>query len=201
MKKSPTKSRMRRDPLDARSLILESAIRCIAKYGFHETSFQKIADASEMKQTAVIYHFKSKAQLLKAIIGTILESNRSAVATSTSARKNPVELLRAHFEGNLHWALTYPDQAKIILLFYYHASFDPGFTALYRSIRVNAVLKIKRILGAGNQDLAVLAHDILLGSIVNCLSVGATRQAQAQCRKSWRTFFLVAEARLLSNTQ
>lgn len=180
--------RIRRSPELARQEIIQGAIHCFARDGFHDTSFQKIADHCGMSQTAILYHFKTKSLLLRGALESILVHNATVVAEHLAAEKGSGrKKLEAHFEGNLQWALQHPQEARLISLLYYYASQVPEFTQLYRRIRSHAVKKLQRLI-AGKGEYALAAHDLLLGSIVNCMSQGAGPATQKACRKSWEVF-------------
>lgn len=198
-KKHP-KKRVRRNAGDARELIIQTALGCFADKGFYETSFQAIADACGMSQTSVLYHFKTKPDLLKAVLDVILRSNMAVVGRRMEGVSNAKSALRAHFEGNLEWALRHRNESKNILLLYYYGTYSQEFSDLYRGIRHSAVDKIAAIARKAREDgqlsglvsvdaFALVAHDLLLGSIVNCLAVGGVASAKRQCADSWQQFF------------
>lgn len=125
----------------------------------------------------------------------ILEVNHKRVSEALERAEGPRESILQHFHGNLEWATGHPDQASVILLLYYHATVSSEFRGLYSEIRNNAVTRIERYIDEGikarlfrprlpSGRCAESFHDLLLGSIVNHITVETPVTERIQ-RKSW----------------
>lgn len=80
------------DPLRNR-LIHEAAHQFIAR-GFDGTSMREIADACGVTKAALYYHYQGKADLLRDIVGTYLETVAEAVGRGRAASPDAAEQLR-----------------------------------------------------------------------------------------------------------
>ncbi len=87
--KGKPKKRLRQTKAVAETSILDVAIRCFARLGFHNTSIQAIADACKVSQSAVLYHYKNKDQLIGAVLQKILLHNHSLVSKAMDEKDNP----------------------------------------------------------------------------------------------------------------
>jgi AcrR family transcriptional regulator len=58
---------------DTRSAIRDAAIRLIATKGFDQTSLREVADEVGITKASLYYHYASKADLLVAIVGPVLD--------------------------------------------------------------------------------------------------------------------------------
>ena len=59
-------------PLTTRRRLLESAMKLIGQYSFAGTSLQMIADDLDLTKAAIYYHFRTREQLLIALMDPIL---------------------------------------------------------------------------------------------------------------------------------
>jgi TetR/AcrR family transcriptional repressor of uid operon len=80
-----SKPARRRAPEVSRDAILDAALRCFAKHGYHETSIDDIAARARLSKGAVYWHFAGKRELFLALIdrfsseaSPLLESVRDA---------------------------------------------------------------------------------------------------------------------------
>ncbi len=63
----------RRAPEASRDAILDAALRCFAKRGYHETSVDDIAARARLSKGAVYWHFAGKRELFLALMDRALE--------------------------------------------------------------------------------------------------------------------------------
>jgi TetR/AcrR family acrAB operon transcriptional repressor len=63
----------RRAPEASRDAILDAALRCFAKRGYHETSIDDIAARARLSKGAVYWHFEGKRELFLALMDRALE--------------------------------------------------------------------------------------------------------------------------------
>ena len=60
-------------PTDTRNKILEAAFRVLSREGYENTSIKQIAEEAGVAQGLVHYHFKSKEQLVLAVLAYVCE--------------------------------------------------------------------------------------------------------------------------------
>ena len=74
------------NPTDTRQRLLDVAIGLISQHGFAGTSLQMIADELGFSKAAIYYHFRTRDQLLVAVMEPILHQIRQVVKTAESQR-------------------------------------------------------------------------------------------------------------------
>lgn len=180
--------------------ICQKSIELFATYGYHSTSFQMIADAAGIKQTNVLYHFKDKHRLFLAVLEMILMSNYKAVSESMRAEMNARERLFTHMKTNLEWAIKSKQQAQIILLLYYFATFDKTFEQIYQKVLTNGRQRIHELYLAGIREGIFMddtpeshseaLHDMLLASVIPFVSRTARPLSSLKKKtlKKWETY-------------
>lgn len=164
-----------------REIIVDTAISAFAEAGFASASIQSIADRCGLTQTAVLYHFTSKQELIREALGTIVRRNHTLVEGLMRPTDGAYARLTKHFRGNLEWGLRHSDESQVLLLVYYLGCFDRSFSETYHRLLETARARILAYLLAGKrervftfrtdpEELAATLHDVLLGGFVNSLS-------------------------------
>lgn len=180
--------------------IVQASIRLFSKKGYAPTSFQDIADDCGLSQTAVLFHFSNKKNLIRDAIYFVVESNHRVVSAGLDPKANARDRLKKHFEMNLQWAVKKPSEAQLILLLYYMAAQNKVFCQMYRQMRTHASRRIEEYLYEAQREgtvsaklkphpISLLLHDTLLGGILNFL---ATRQPKSNVKdlhKQWDDYF------------
>lgn len=182
-----------------REKMVDEAIRLMAKHGFHDTSFQKIADGCDMSQSACLKHFPTKMHLARAVMEKIIRGNHSYVSKTFDAKDDAVTRLTKHFEGNLKWAVALPAHAQITVLLYYLASFDETLRDLYLNLAHGARERVRELVFAGQrekgisttspEELSITLYDLLLGSFVAFVAAGKSEKEIRPYVKRWRLLF------------
>jgi AcrR family transcriptional regulator len=85
-------------PIDTRQRLLDVAVTLISRYGFAGTSLQMIADELGITKAAIYYHFRTRDQLLVAVMEPMLRQIRQVVAMAESQR-TPRTQMDAMVEG------------------------------------------------------------------------------------------------------
>ncbi len=85
-------------PTDTRQRLLDVAMTLISRHGFAGTSLQMIADELGFTKAAIYYHFRTRDQLLVALMEPILHQIRRVVDTAESQR-TPRTQMDAMVEG------------------------------------------------------------------------------------------------------
>jgi AcrR family transcriptional regulator len=71
---------------DSRQRFIDAAIRLFARHSFAGTSLQMIADEVGVTKSAVHHHFRTREELLNAVIEPLLEGLRVAVTAAEAQR-------------------------------------------------------------------------------------------------------------------
>jgi AcrR family transcriptional regulator len=66
-------------------LIIDTTIKCLAKYGYHETTYIRISEESGISRGAMRHHFPSRADIMKT---TIEQLHRKRLAAFRKASAN-----------------------------------------------------------------------------------------------------------------
>jgi AcrR family transcriptional regulator len=191
------KKRIRRNAADAKDSILTQSIRLFGANGIDQTSFAMIAQATQVTQPNVLYHFPSKEILVHEMVQRILTHNRESVEALMKPADSGRDKLEKYLLGNLAWAKQYPDETRVILLLYYYATFRPEFRDLYGSILKSARTRLEGFLQCWVREenrkpeesldlLAQVLHDWVLGSLINHLTTAPMRlSSESGLRKKW----------------
>lgn len=193
----PQKSKRRRQAAEkSRSQILGVALRLVAKNGWSGTSFQMIADQCKVSQSNVIYHFKSKEDLLLGLVERISENNYGIVQFALKPEHDAFERLCLHFQKNLEWAEDHPEEAQIIISIYQQATFNSEFSKLFVDILTRAQSRIYEHLLSGVREkifhlsldpetLTKMLHNLLVGAFINICS-GRLQRVKNYSAKEWQ---------------
>lgn len=80
---------------DTRARILQAALAQFAAHGYHRTSIRALAESVGLTKSAVLYHFRSKEDIVTALVEPILDDLetllRSAADTSADAGRTVLE--------------------------------------------------------------------------------------------------------------
>lgn len=91
---------LRRDgrTTDTRARILEVALQAFVERGFASTTLQDVADRLGLTKAALYYHFKSKEELVRAVMQPLVDDLLDYADTSRSPEITPRELLERYFD-------------------------------------------------------------------------------------------------------
>ena len=73
-------------PVSTRRRLLDAAMNLFSQYSFAGTSLQMIADELDLTKAAIYYHFRTREQLLIALMGPILSEIGAVVEAAESKR-------------------------------------------------------------------------------------------------------------------
>lgn len=137
-----------------REQIVDAAVRCFLRNGFHQTSMQDVIKEAGLSVGAFYRYFDSKAALIKAIAG-----EKVGVVQATAEhllRQDPAPPLLAVLDDLLQQIdtnLTDDGTVRIAVQVWGEAVHDPEFAALisdiYSRIRSNAVALAQRAKDSG----------------------------------------------------
>lgn len=108
MGKQTFTERARRDQL------IEVTIDLVARYGYAKCSLQRIADAAGITKAAVIYHFDSKAEVIKAAYEMVLATMIGQVTERVEAAATPKAAVEGYLAGMIDYVRRNPKHIRMI---------------------------------------------------------------------------------------
>jgi AcrR family transcriptional regulator len=189
----PRKTALERDDGNRRQELIRSAARLFRKKGFGATSTRDIAAAAGMQSGSPFYHFKSKQELLFAVMdegmqSAIAQLDRAlASAPAPDARAQLAVLVRNHFDVLLgpgsdfipvmlyeSRSITARQRAQLATLqSAYEAPWVPVLDALHRQGRLHAEVKLARLLIFGALNWSAQWYDRRKGATLDALADAA----------------------------
>ncbi|MBD0786629.1 TetR family transcriptional regulator C-terminal domain-containing protein [Vibrio sp. Y2-5] len=94
------------------TLILQAAADEFVKHGYKGTSVQAIADRVNLPKANILYYFKSKTGLYKALLKDILDLWNEGFSED-AANMPPETVLRNYIVGKMRYSRTHPQESKI----------------------------------------------------------------------------------------
>lgn len=156
-------------------------IQLIAKHGYFDVSFQKIANAMGVSQSTVMHYFPNRVDMMRSLFQVIVRSNHQYVAANADPKDCAILRLKKHLSGNFNWAIDQPEMASLVGLLYYQASCDVNFSKLYDDVlkvgrsRIYEYLLMASREGDLKSDIDLLAlaeviHESSMGQCINGVS-------------------------------
>lgn len=89
----------------SRRLILDHAARLLRGNGYHQTSLREIAEAVGIRKASLYHHFRSKEEIVEAVVndgvGFVHEAVRAALEAAAEAEAGPRRRLEAAIAAHL----------------------------------------------------------------------------------------------------
>ena len=197
--------RTRKPAGDRRGEIVQKAIEAFASVGFPDTSFQKIANALGISQSAVMHHFPSKEALLEEALRYIVGHNRELVQRTVKINDDALVRLRKHFLGNLDWSVRFRHEAQIILMLYAMAGHSERLGSFYEAVAEGGRARVVELVAAAvrerkfrsdvvAEDAGVMLHDQLVGGIIAVICLPHREAEARRTKKRWEKSFALFEA-------
>lgn len=191
----PPKTHDERDDGNRRQELIRAAARLFHRKGFHATSTRDIATAVGMRSGSPFYHFRSKGELLYAVMDegmrSAIERQRQALQkakqTMTDPRRELAILIRNQFD-----VLLGPGSDFIPVMLYesrglntrqraslrqlqsdYEAAWTPVLEALHAAGLLRAEVRLARLLIFGALNWAVQWYDARKGASLDDLTTAA----------------------------
>ncbi len=79
--------------------IIETAIRCLAKYGYHDTTYIRISEESGVSRGAMRHHFPSRIDIMKATIEHLHNKRLAAFRKAAASFPDGSSRTRANIEA------------------------------------------------------------------------------------------------------
>ncbi len=152
---------------ERRTQIIEAAIACLARQGYHHTTMDDIVRASGLSKGTLYWYFPSKEDLFLAILDVWMHELQTATAPADILAPTPQQL-RAWVEAFTRFAEMDPGRVRLIVEFWaeVHRSraIDRRLGELYRQRALPLAQIIERGIARGELrpvDALALAHTFL----------------------------------------
>jgi len=80
-------------------LIVDTTIKCLAKYGYHETTYIRVSEESGVSRGAMRHHFPSRADIMKATIEHLHQKRLTAFRKAAASLPQKGPRTRANIEA------------------------------------------------------------------------------------------------------
>lgn len=162
-------------------LILKAGARVFAKEGYHDASMDMIAEEAELGKSTLYYYYKSKDELLLAVLASGVEQFFVNLESDFNRIKDPLEQIRNVIYRSVEFFEENPDYFTLYLYLNTHPSFRER---MYSSLHPVLVTKLKLIGGsfqnAADQgllkEIPVPVMLSIYGSLVMGMGIFSTRQ-------------------------
>ena len=162
MAKEERKQRERSARID---LILSAATRVFARFGYHQASMDLIAEEAELGKSTLYYYYKSKDELLLAILSSGLLNFFDSLEQAFKAQTNSLDKIKTVIKQSALFFDKNPDYFKLYLYLNAHPNFQER---IYQSLHPMLISKLKLIRQAFEQAQAEgLLRDIPLQMMIS----------------------------------
>ncbi len=152
-----------------RLALIENSIEIIGEIGIDKITLKEVASNLNIKQTALLHHYKSKDNFFFKVINFIVRKNNQMV--QNLVEKSTGHSIDAYVKGNINWALRNRKEAGIILFLYYKASFDLQYKKFYSEIKKSAENRILLMLNEKDKNYTIndarALHEMIIGGILH----------------------------------
>lgn len=97
------------------NLILSAAAQEFAKHGFKGTSLQAIADRVNLPKANILYYFKSKTGLYKALLNEIMEMWNQSFSDQNGSLE-PKDVIGNYIREKMRYSRSHPMESKIFAM-------------------------------------------------------------------------------------
>lgn len=111
-------------------VIIDTTIRCLARYGYHETTFIRISEESGISRGAMRHHFPSRIDIMKATIEHLHKKRLAAFRKAAAAIPEDQPRTRANIEAL--WQHVNHPMFIVFIDLALAARKDPELAAIYR---------------------------------------------------------------------
>lgn len=98
-----------------RAQLIAVTIDLIARHGYAQCSLQRIADAAGVTKAAVIYHFASKAAVVRAAYESVIGALTAAVGAGVAAAPTPAAAVEAYVTTIVGHLAANPTHVRVIV--------------------------------------------------------------------------------------
>jgi AcrR family transcriptional regulator len=98
-----------------RDQLIEATIDLVARHGYAGCSLQRIADAAGITKAAVIYHFASKNEVIKAAYDSVVQSMIAHVGHQVEAAATAEAMVEAYLTSMIDYVRLNPRHIRMII--------------------------------------------------------------------------------------
>lgn len=84
-----------------REQIVAAAMQVLAEAGYAQASVAKIAERVPVAKSVVLYHFKTKNDIIEAVVGAVFTDALTYMAPALAAASSPADRLAAYIRSNV----------------------------------------------------------------------------------------------------
>jgi TetR/AcrR family transcriptional regulator, transcriptional repressor of bet genes len=149
--------------------LVEAAFRTFLDRGIAGTTVARIGERAGMSHGIVNYYFKSKGELLSAVIRHAFQLIQRQCLLHLREAKTPRERISAVIAGNFPEELFTPDIAAAWISFYAEVPTNPDFErlqdAFYRRLRSNLVYHLKQLVSSSDAERIALGISVWIDGL------------------------------------
>jgi AcrR family transcriptional regulator len=161
-----------------RAQILSATIDTIARHGYAKASFERIRAQAGLSSTRIItYHFGTKANLMTALLGTIIHVKDRYTAERAEQHADRAASLRAYIESEVAFLRAHPDAVQVLGEITRNTSGEPVTAALLADLRIG---RLTRLLGQGQREgvFGEFTPEVMARTIAHALDGAAAALAE-----------------------
>ena len=191
----PIKERQKKERDARRENILKAALKSFAKFGYHATSMDVIAEEAELGKSTLYYYFNSKDELLISVLESGMTKFFSDLETLWSKSSLVEEKIKMISEASMLFFLEHPDYFKLYLHLTSHPTLKKDSFKVVKPIleaKLNAIENLfkeakrkKLIKNIPIQEAARIYGAMIMG--VGIFSGESTDKKSAIKRSKWIT--------------
>ncbi len=136
---------------DLKERLLETALRCFARKGYHETTLDDIASEAQVTKGAVYWHYKDKADLFLCVLRDRVDILADQVYVEIQHTPDPCQQLRVFLETALNFYADNPEFASLVGLMRVgrYSGLEPYLTEELRTFYRRARMLIGEVIAEG----------------------------------------------------
>ena len=118
------------DPASARGRLLKEAARLFRDKGYERTTVRDLAAAVGIQSGSLFHHFRSKEEILKAVMVETIRLNTALMQAAVSAADTPRDRLRALIRTELESINGRTGEAMAVLVYEWRSLSEPARTEI-----------------------------------------------------------------------
>ncbi|MFI5316926.1 MAG: TetR/AcrR family transcriptional regulator [Myxococcota bacterium] len=180
----------RRAPEASRDAILDAALRCFAKRGYHETSVDDIAARARLSKGAVYWHFAGKRALFLALMDRALAAE-AGLAAAVAGAPDWRAALRELFAQTPEYIERELPLVKLSLQHLLQDGLDDAVRARSdrKQERWNAIVEQQLARGVADGSLRALAPEdvtLAIGAVITGFTIMRLTRPDLKLGSAWR---------------
>lgn len=158
--------------------VLNAVVLSLASRGLDGTTFESVGKLANLRKSHVAYYFPDRESMLQGAIKLVTATAQEVTLSHLIKAESPKEKVLSIVDGCFDWLEKFPEQGKVMLLFYYLSSMDENYKQLHREIREVGAERLAltlQNLSVGKKEAPLLARNIqslIFGGVVDALSLG-----------------------------